>query len=124
METYEILDLVTMQKKIADQKGVPDRYLEFFIGDNLSMGLYVLPKGDIDPQVPHTEDEIYYVVSGRAILNVEGEERPVKPGTVIFVETGADHKFHSITENLMLLVVFAPPRGSQAPVPDESEGEE
>ena len=108
METFEILDLVTMQQKLGE------RYLEFFMGDKLSMGLYVLPKDDVDPQQPHTEDEIYYVVSGRATLSINGEDRPVQPGMVIFVETGAVHKFHSIIENLMLLVVFAPPRGSQA----------
>ena len=91
------------------------------MGDNLSMGLYVLPKGDIEPQKPHTEDEIYYTVSGRATLNVEGKERPIQPGSVIFIEAGANHQFHSITENLMLLVVFAPPRGSQAASESEVE---
>ena len=84
------------------------------MGDALSMGLYVLPAGDTDPQQPHTEDEVYYVVSGRARFTSGDEERDVHPGMVIFVEKGAEHRFHSITENLMLLVVFAPPRGSQA----------
>lgn len=110
MDTWAIIDLVTMQQRIGE------RYLEFFTkSDHLSMGLYVLPPEDVDPQQPHTEDEIYYVLSGEATINVEGEDRKVKPGTVIFVEAGAEHKFHSIEENLMLLVVFAPPRGSQAP---------
>ena len=111
MDTFEILDLVTMQQKLNE------RYLEFFMGEKLSMGLYVLHVDEVDPQNPHTEDEMYYVVNGRATLTVNGEDRQVQPGTVIFVETGAQHKFHSITENLILLVVFAPPRGSQAAQP-------
>lgn len=108
MDSFEMIDLVTMQQRLGE------RYLEFFMGDSLSMGLYVLPAGDVDPQQPHTEDEVYYVVSGHARFTSGDEERDVQPGMVIFVEKGAEHRFHSITENLMLLVVFAPPRGSQA----------
>jgi quercetin dioxygenase-like cupin family protein len=48
------------------------------------------------------------------MINVDGEDREVKPGSIVFVGAGVDHKFHTITENLMLLVVFAPPRGSRA----------
>ncbi|MCH7626332.1 MAG: cupin domain-containing protein, partial [Chloroflexi bacterium] len=51
-----------------------------------------------------------YVVSGAATLRVGEEDRPVKPGSLVFVEAGAEHKFHSITENLTLLVIFAPPQ--------------
>ena len=108
MDSFEILDVITMQKSLGE------RYLEFFKGDNLSLGLYSLPTGDEDPQQPHTEDEVYYVVSGYAKLKVGDIDRSVKPGSIIFVEAGVDQKFHDITENLMVMVVFAPPRGSQA----------
>ena len=63
---------------------------------------------------PHTEDEIYYVVSGAARIQVGEDDREIAPGSVIFVETGEQHRFHSITETLTLLVVFAPPRRSRA----------
>ena len=110
MDAWETADL------IAEQKEIGERYLEFFTADTgtLSLGLYVLPAGDTDPQQPHTEDEIYYVVSGAARIRVGNEDREVKAGSVIFVETGAPHRFHSITETLTLLVVFAPPRRSRA----------
>ena len=110
MDAWETADL------IAEQKEIGERYLEFFTADTgtLSLGLYVLPAGDADPQQPHTEDEIYYVVSGAARIRVGDEDREVKAGSVIFVETGAPHRFHSITETLTLLVVFAPPRRSRA----------
>ena len=104
MESFGIVDLITMQQHIGE------RYMEFLRVDTMSLGLYVLPKGDIDPQLPHVEDEVYYVVSGAATLRVGSEDRPVKPGTLVYVEAGAEHKFHSITENLMLLVIFAPPQ--------------
>lgn len=54
------------------------------------------------------------MVSGRATISVAGEDRPVKAGTVVFVASGVDHRFHSIEEDLTILVVFAPPRGSLA----------
>ena len=110
MDTFEMADL------IAEQRELGERYLEFFTAetDTLSLGLYVLPEGDTDPQQPHTEDEIYYVVSGTARIQVGDEDQEVKAGSVIFVETGVPHRFHSITETLILLVVFAPPRRSRA----------
>lgn len=110
MDFWEMTDL------IAERKELGERYLEFFIAEagTLSLGLYVLPVGDIDPQQPHTEDEIYYVVSGSAQIRVGDEDRELKPGSVVFVGTDAPHKFHSITETLTLLVVFAPPRRSRA----------
>ena len=110
MDAWETANL------IAEQKELGERYLEFFTADTgtLSLGLYVLPAGDEDPQLPHTEDEIYYVVSGAARIRVGNEDREVKAGSVIFVETDVAHRFHSITETLTLLVVFAPPRRSRA----------
>ena len=63
-------------------KELGERYLEFFTAETgtLSLGLYVLSAGDTDPQQPHTEDEIYYVVSGSARLQVGDEDREVKAG--------------------------------------------
>lgn len=107
MESFEILDVITMQKSLGE------RYLEFFKGDNLSLGLYSLRVGDEDTQQPHTEDEVYYVVSGHAKLKVGDNDRSVKPGSIVFVSAGVEHLFHEITETLMVMVVFAPPRDSQ-----------
>lgn len=102
MEYFEIVDLITMQQHLGE------RYMEFLRANTMSMGLYVLSKGDADPQLPHVEDEVYYVVSGAATLRIDSEDRPVKPGSLVYVEAGAEHRFHSITENLTLLVMFAP----------------
>lgn len=83
-------------------------YLEFLRVPTMSAGLYELPADGVDPQQPHREDEIYYVVKGRAQIHVDGEDRPVGPGSLIFVAAGVDHRFHSIEEDLSVLVVFAP----------------
>lgn len=83
-------------------------YLEFFRIPRLSIGIYVLRTGELDKQQPHTEDELYYVVAGRGMVRVEDEDRSVKPGTVIFVPATVDHRFHTIAEDLTLLVLFTP----------------
>jgi len=82
-------------------------YLGFLRASSMKAGLYELPAGATDHQRPHDDDEIYYVVSGRARLSVDGEDVPVEPGSVFYVAAGVDHRFHSITEDLSVLVVFS-----------------
>ncbi len=83
-------------------------YLEFLRVPALSVGLYNLPAGSADPQQPHTEDEVYYVVSGQGTIRINTEDRPVEPGTIIYVAAGVEHRFHTITADLTVLVFFAP----------------
>ena len=88
-------------------------YLEFLSVPDMSVGVYELAAGSDDPQNPHTEDEIYYVLEGRGRIRVGDDDIDVKRGSVIFVPAGAEHRFHSFDEDLRLLVVFAPARGSK-----------
>lgn len=108
MDVFEMSDLLA-QRAQSDQL-----YLEFFESPTMSIGVYELEAGSVDPQQPHTEDEVYYVVGGSGQVRINGENSEIGPGSVIFVGTGVEHRFHSITEDLKLLVVFAPPRGSGA----------
>ena len=101
MDTYEVANLRPAE-----------RYLEFLRVPALSAGVYVLRAGETDPQRPHREDEIYYVTRGRGVIRVGTEDRPVEPGTVVYVPPQVDHRFHSITEDLRVLVVFAPAESS------------
>ena len=102
MQAYELADL-NSQRADSDK-----RYLEFLKVPDLSMGLYVLPAGGLDPQLPHTEDEVYYVVSGRAKIKVADENRDVQAGSVMYVAKNVEHRFHSIEQDLTVLVFFAP----------------
>jgi mannose-6-phosphate isomerase-like protein (cupin superfamily) len=92
-------------------------YLEFLRSDALSVGLYVLPAGGVDRQQPHSEDEIYVVMNGRARFTAGSEVRDVGPGDVIFVAAQVAHRFHDITQDLELIVVFAPPETAPADSP-------
>lgn len=90
------------------------RYREFLRVQDLSAGLYVLEAGAADPQSPHTEDELYYVVAGRGSVTVGDETQAVAGGSLVFVAASVPHRFHDIEERLELLVVFGPAEGARA----------
>ena len=108
MNAWEILDVISERKRRGES------YYEFFRDTSLSLGIYRLSAGGSDPQQPHTEDEVYYIVQGSGRIRVGDRDRAVTPGSVVFVEAGAQHRFHSIEEDLEILVVFAPSEGSRA----------
>jgi mannose-6-phosphate isomerase-like protein (cupin superfamily) len=102
MDAFEVSHLLEEQH----QSGKP--YLEFLRVTALSAGIYRLNAGGTDPQSPHSEDEVYYVVDGRAKIRVGEEDRLVQAGSIIYVPAHGVHRFHSIEEDLVVLVFFAP----------------
>lgn len=102
MDAFELREVETIRRESGKL------YQEFMRVPDLSAGLYVLDAGATDPQQPHREDELYYVVSGQATVTVGDEQRPVGPGSLVFVAAEVPHRFHDITERLELLVVFGP----------------
>jgi len=84
-------------------------YREFLRVPTMSAGLYVIPAGGVDPQLPHHEVEMYYVVRGKARFRAGDDDGEVAAGSVLFVAAGVEHRFYDITEELAVLVFFAPP---------------
>jgi len=97
-----------LEKLIAQQQSSGRLYLEFLRRPSMSLGVYVLPVGTADPQEPHSEDEVYFVQRGRARIRIDEEDFDVEPGSIVFVGKQVPHRFHSITEDLYVLVFFAP----------------
>ena len=83
-------------------------YREFLRIPAMSAGLYVLPAGGTDPQRPHHEDEMYYVIRGGARFRAGDEDAEVSAGSALFVAAEVEHRFYDITEDLAVLVFFAP----------------
>ena len=92
----------------SEQKHESDLYIEFLRRSSMSAGVYRLAAGSTDPQKPHQEDEIYFVISGRAALRAGSDTSSVEAGTIAFVPAGEPHAFEDIAEDLEILVVFAP----------------
>ena len=104
-ETFEL------QKLIEKKREMSFPYLEFIRAPSLSCGIYSLKAGAKDLQGPHDEDEIYFVVSGRARIRVGEEESEVRSGSIIYVPATSQHRFVEIEEDVTLLVFF----GAAAP---------
>jgi mannose-6-phosphate isomerase-like protein (cupin superfamily) len=101
---WKVFDI---EKVKAGLKGAPVEYREFLRAPTLSCGIYTLRAGAKDMQSPHDEDEVYFVVSGRATLRVGDETHDVKPGSVLYVRATEEHSFFEIEEDMTLLVFFA-----------------
>ncbi|MEU1532243.1 cupin domain-containing protein [Streptomyces fagopyri] len=93
----------------AERAANDGAYLQFLRERNMSVGLYALDAGERDSQQPHQQDEVYFVASGRAAITVGLETTQVARGSIVYVPAGVAHKFHHITEDLRVLVMFSPP---------------
>ena len=109
-----MMNAFTVSDVIAAREQTGELYSEFLRVPTISAGIYQLAAGATDPQEPHTEDEIYYVVQGQAQIQIATEHIFVKAGSIVFVAANVDHRFHSITEDLTVLVFFAPAEYSRS----------
>ncbi|MBA2580301.1 MAG: cupin domain-containing protein [Thermoleophilaceae bacterium] len=108
MDAFQLYDL------IAGLDTSRHDFAEFFRAETLSLTAAFWPASGVDDQQPHSEDEVYFVVAGRGRLRVADEDRDIEPGTVVYVAAGVEHRFHSITDDLEVLVFWSPPRQSNA----------
>jgi mannose-6-phosphate isomerase-like protein (cupin superfamily) len=74
----------------------------------LEVGVYVLVAPEPDRQQPHEDDEVYVVLEGSGLLQVEGEDVPLQEGEAVFVPAHAEHRFTAY-EHLATLVIFTRP---------------
>jgi mannose-6-phosphate isomerase-like protein (cupin superfamily) len=102
-------EILRLDEILEAARGSSESYHEFLRRGMFSVGLYRLAAGDPDRQAPHAEDEVYHVLSGRAHLEVEGNGHPVEAGSIAFVAKHVEHRFVDITEDLEVVVLFAPP---------------
>ena len=108
MQAFELSNLIQQRATQGDA------YLEFLSVPDLSMGIYCLPKDGTDPQQPHAEAEVYFVVSGKCHFICGSEEQAISAGSVLYVPKNVPHRFLQIEEDLTLLVFFAPAEGTSA----------
>jgi len=78
----------------------------------LELGVYVLVAPEPDRQQPHADDEVYIVLEGTGVLDVEGESVSVKVGDAVFVEAGADHRFSAYEQRSVLVIFVRRPAGN------------
>jgi mannose-6-phosphate isomerase-like protein (cupin superfamily) len=108
----DLFQAAKLEEAVARAKASQGYAGRVLLSDLLSVGVYVLPAAGPDDQQPHKEDEVYYVVRGKARFRVGSEDHPVEPGTLLFVPATQAHHFHDIVDELVLVVFWAPPEHS------------
>lgn len=99
------IDFEQVRRRLAKGAG---GYEIIHTSPGLELGVYVLVAPEPDRQQPHEDDEVYVVLEGRGVLEIEGDAVELREGQAVFVPAGAEHRFVGY-ENLSLLVVFAQP---------------
>jgi mannose-6-phosphate isomerase-like protein (cupin superfamily) len=107
--------IFTLKELVDSSGGASAAYREVLRRSSLSAGVYVVPAHGADPQSPHSEDELYVVLRGRARFRCGAATSLVTPGDVLFVAAHEPHRFEEVADDLVLAVFFAPPEGSLAP---------
>ena len=103
-----------LQEVLKDLKSIPEGeepYLEPFKHGSMSLGMYA--PGEADLQSPHTQDELYFVISGSGIFVNDGARTPFAKGDALFVAAGIEHRFEEYTKDFAAWVVFWGPDGGE-----------
>ncbi|HKA26377.1 MAG TPA: cupin domain-containing protein [Gaiellaceae bacterium] len=95
-------DITDVKERLASGTG---GYEVVHRSAGLEIGVYVLVAPEPDRQAPHDDDEVYFVIEGRGMLEVEGENVELREGHAVFVPAGAEHRFVGY-EQLSVLVLF------------------
>ena len=101
---WQVFDIDELQRRVAG--GKTPAIIEFLRTPSLSCAVYRLPAGARDMQAPHLEDELYFVVTGRAKIRIAGHEHDVSPGRLLYVRATSEHSFFDIQEDLTLIAIF------------------
>jgi len=104
---WQIFSIEDLERKV---EGKEPRIAEFLRTSTLSCAVYRLPAGARDMQAPHLEDELYFVVGGRAKIRIAGEPHEVKAGQLLYVRATSRHTFFDIEDDLTLIAVFGAAR--------------
>ena len=97
---FDLADLV------AKSEGREAPYFEFLRVPALSCGIYHLAAGAQDSQSTHDEDEVYFVLKGRAKIVQDGDETSISRGSILYIPADSVHQFTEIEDDLSLLVFF------------------
>ena len=106
------VDDLTAAATYTAATGEDTHWIEHLRVPAMSLGTYSIRAGGLDDQTPHGEDEIYVVISGHSSFESGGRRVDVGPGSTLFVPALEEHRFVDITEDLTLVVIFAPAEGS------------
>jgi mannose-6-phosphate isomerase-like protein (cupin superfamily) len=69
------------------------------------------PKGCCEPHTHETAENIYYILKGQGVVELNGKRHLIGPGMVIFIPAGVEHGIANTGfEDLMFIVAASPPQ--------------
>jgi mannose-6-phosphate isomerase-like protein (cupin superfamily) len=113
MEIQDLPYRVTLAQAMARLPGPQgERFAQVLSHGSLEVEIYAPRR--VDPQSPHTRDELYVVISGRGEFIYDDLRGPFGPGDVLFVPAGIVHRFVNFSDDLVVWVIFYGPQGGEA----------
>jgi len=88
-----------------------ERFATVFQHGSMLVEIYA-PRG-MDPQQPHTRDEVYFVASGSGEYVCGETRQKFAPTDLLFAAAGVEHRFENFSEDLLLWVLFYGPEGGE-----------
>ena len=111
---------LSLSQAIALLPGTPtERYpqgapsAEVLARGSVQLKIFAPRKTDI--QLPHTRDELYFVVDGNGVFFDGEQRRAFGPGDCLFVAASKTHRFEEFSAEFKTWVVFYGPEGGEAP---------
>ena len=102
---------ISPEEGVRRLQGHAAEFVELFTHGSLVVEYY--KPNRIDRQQPHERDEVYIITSGKGAFNYAGETMAVKPGDLLFVPAGVDHRFETFTDDFATWVLFYGPIGGE-----------
>jgi quercetin dioxygenase-like cupin family protein len=104
METHNIPDLIRFsEEKMAK--------IPVFSSDRYFLDVYCLKPGQDQRIHTHAEsDKIYFVLRGRGLFHVGGEERELRTGQTVVARPNQSHGVRNASDEDLVLLVFMTPR--------------
>ena len=69
------------------------------------------PMGCCEPHTHETAENIYYVIKGQGVVELDGKRHLIGPGMVIFIPAGVEHGITNTGfEDLVFIVAASPPQ--------------
>jgi mannose-6-phosphate isomerase-like protein (cupin superfamily) len=106
MESKEDANLVSLDVVITELNNTGSYFLNIFRDKGLDIGILRVKVGEKDTQLPHSVDEVYFVVEGNGSIEIEGKLKPVKSADFIFVYANTRHRFIVGNQDLVVIYFF------------------
>ena len=92
-----------LSKMLVTPSNAPTKYFDFRLST-------YQPKGFVAKHKHDQEEQIYYMIEGEGLIELEGNRKVVRAGATIFIPSRVEHALYNTgTTNLTFLVITSPP---------------